>query len=382
MNRHSQLNQVSIIIPTYNEYENIGYLLDSLEHNMPGDIKKEAIVIDDNSPDGTANLVEQYIKRARYSISLIKRKAKDGLSSAILSGITHARGNLIVVLDGDLSHPTSIIPKMIDVLKKESCDIVIASRYTKGGSISGWTLKRKLVSRMATLIAKKGLGLKESDPISGFFAFRKAIIKEINFDAIGYKFLLEMLVKTRGAVVKEIPYTFTDRTQGKSKLGAAAILDYMKSVWKLYRYGKSVQKREKRTSVRFLSKAARFFTVGASGVGVNYLVSLLLVVGNVDLWYLHANIVGIAASMTSNFVLNKVWTFEDNDFSPVTTLAQYGKFVLISSLGALIQLGMVYYLVEEYNMLYPLALLSAVAVAAFGNFVLNKRLTFKEKVWS
>ena len=271
---------------------------------------------------------------------------------------------------------------MLEALRKHRCDIVVASRYVKGGKISGWPLKRKLMSKMATVIAKKGLGVSTADPMSGFFAFKRHIIKGLKFDAIGFKMLLEILVKTRGATVKEIPYTFTDRKFGSSKVSISTAYDYAKSVSKLYRYGKSFRRQEKRPSVRFLSKAARFYTVGAAGLGVNYLVSLLFAGGISDFWYLHANILGIITSMTTNFVLNKYWTFEDRDFSTKKTLQQYAKFTGFSSLGALIQLSMVFLLVEESQIMYPLALTLAVFTAAFGNFIFNKRWTFKEKIWN
>ncbi len=377
--------QVSIIIPTYNESQNILKILKSIGDILPPKILTEAIVVDDNSPDGTGKIVENYLKNFKkitgYTIDVIHRTAKKGLSSAILNGIQQAKGDTIVVMDSDFSHPPQIIPRMVDALKKYRCDIVVASRYVKGGKISNWSLKRKFLSKIATSIAKKGLGVQAADPMSGFFAFKRPIIKGLKFDAIGFKMLLEILVKTRGANVREIPYTFTDRKLGSSKVSLSIAYDYAKSVWKLYRYGKSTRKQEKRPSVRFLSQAARFFTVGASGLGVNYLMSLVFASGFSDLWYLYANVIGIIASITSNFILNKYWTFEDRDFSTKRTLEQYGKFAGFSSLGALLQLFMVFSLVEEYQMMYPIALVIAVLTAAFGNFVLNKKWTFREKIW-
>ncbi len=378
--------QVSIIIPTYNESQNILKILKSIGEFLPKNILAEAIVVDDNSPDGTGKIVENYLKEFKkitgYTIDVIHRTAKKGLSSAILNGIQQASGDTIVVMDSDFSHPPQIIPRMLDALRKYRCDIVIASRYVKGGKISGWPLKRKLLSKLATVIAKKGLGVSPLDPMSGFFAFKRPIIKGLNFDAIGFKMLLEILVKTKGVSVREIPYTFTDRQFGSSKVTLSTAIDYAKSVLRLYRFGKSERKQEKRPSVRFLSKAARFYTVGASGLGINFLMSLLLAGGFSDIWYLHANIMGIIASMTTNFILNKYWTFEDRDFSTKKTLSQYGKFVGFSSLGALVQLGMVFSLVEASQIAYPIALTLAVFTAAFGNFILNKKWTFKEKLWN
>ena len=378
--------QVSIIIPTYNESENIIQVLKSINEHLPEDITTEALVVDDNSPDGTGKIVEDYINDTQngigYAIEVIHRKSKSGLSSAILDGIQCSSGETIVIMDSDFSHPPKIIPQLVEEIKTSKCDIVIASRFVPGGAITGWSTKRKLISKTAKEIAKAGLGVNESDPMSGFFAFKRKILDGIKFDAIGYKMLLEILVKTKGAKVKEIPYTFTDRTRGSSKLDSSTMLDYVKSVWKLYRYGHKAKVSDTRTSIHFISKAGRFYTVGASGLLVNYLVSLLFADAVIDFWYIHATIIGIAVSMSSNFILNKIWTFEDRNFEAKKTLAQYGKFVGFSSLGALIQLGMVYVLVDNYQFVYSIALILAVIIAASSNFIFNKKWTFKEKVWS
>jgi len=378
--------EVSIIIPTYNESENIIQVLKSIGEHIPKDIATEAIVVDDDSPDGTGKIVEDYITDAHneigYTIEVIHRKTKSGLSSAILDGIQHSTGETVVIMDSDFSHPPKIIPQLVEEIKTSKCDIVIASRFVPGGAINGWSTKRKLISKTAKGIAKAGLGVNESDPMSGFFAFKRKILDGIKFDAIGYKMLLEILVKTKGAKVKEIPYTFTDRIRGSSKLDSSTMLDYVKSVWKLYRYGRKAKVSDTRTSIRFISKAGRFYTVGASGLLVNYIISLLFADAIINFWYIHATIIGIAISMSSNFILNKIWTFEDRNFEAKRTLAQYGKFVGFSSLGALIQLGMVYVLVDNYQFVYSLALILAVITAASSNFIFNKKWTFKEKVWS
>ena len=233
--------QVSVIIPTYNESENIIQVLKSIGEHLPRNVQVEAIVVDDNSPDGTGKVVEDYItdsqNEAEYSINVIHRETKSGLSSAILDGIQHSSTETIVVMDSDFSHPPKIIPQLIEEIQTSGYDIAIASRYTEGGEVSGWSTKRKLISKGATGIAKAGLGVNESDPMSGFFAFKRKILEGIKFDAIGYKMLLEILVKTKGAKVKEIPYTFTDRTRGSSKLDSSTMFDFVSAVWKLYRYG-------------------------------------------------------------------------------------------------------------------------------------------------
>ncbi len=173
--------KVSIIIPTYNESQNILKILKSIGEFLPKNILAEAIVVDDNSPDGTGKIVENYLKEfkkvAGYTIDVIHRTAKKGLSSAILQGIQQAKGDTIVVMDSDFSHPPQIIPRMLDALRKYRCDIVVASRYVNGGKISGWPLKRKLLSKLATVIAKKGLKVSTLDPMSGFLHSRDPLSK-------------------------------------------------------------------------------------------------------------------------------------------------------------------------------------------------------------
>jgi dolichol-phosphate mannosyltransferase len=378
--------KLSIVLPTYNESQNIVRMLDSIAENLSPFERAEIIVVDDNSPDGTAEMAKSHAKivsdKKKIRVQIITRNGKFGLSSAIVKGVQSATGDFIVIMDGDFSHPPQTIPPIIHALQDSNYDIVIASRYVKGGSIIGWPFKRRLMSKGATKIARYGLGINVKDPVSGFFAFRRDIINGIKFDAIGYKMLLEILVKTKGARVKEIPYTFTNRRIGTSKLDAGVMFDYLRSVLRLYRYGKAIRQREKRTSVRFLSKAGRFYTVGASGLFINYIASLLFNTLAPNLWFLYSTVIGIFISMTSNFFLNKIWTFEDRKYNLKETAVQFGMFIGFSSLGALIQLLLVYALVENYEMDYPASLILAVAVASVGNFLLNKKWTFKEKIWS
>jgi dolichol-phosphate mannosyltransferase len=375
---------LSIVIPTYNEAQTIAKIIKSITLSLPSQLYAEVIVVDDNSPDGTAEIANRLatqMKDGNIHVHVVSRPSKQGLSSAILAGVQSACGELVVIMDGDFSHPPQTIPNMIEELQDPKCDIVVASRYVSGGSIIGWPFKRKLMSRGATRIAQVGLGIEIKDPMSGFFAFRRRIIDDVKFDAIGYKMLLEMLVKLKGASVKEIPYTFSNRTLGASKVDASVIYDYIRAVYRLYRYGRS-EPSEKRTSVRFLSKAGRFYTVGASGLLVNYAASVMLNQMFPGLWYLHGTIIGILLSMTSNFFLNKVWTFEDRIFDHKRTSIQYGMFLGFSSIGALLQLSIVYLLVDGSQVDYALALVVGVIIASIGNFLFNKKWTFKERIWS
>lgn len=240
--QHNFNNRLSIILPTYNESQNIANMLDAIKNVLPYDLYAEIIIIDDNSPDGTGQIVEEYIKKnkkEKTSFKVIHRIDKRGLSSAILDGIKISTGKIIVVMDSDFSHPPEKILDMVDEIQKNSYDIVVGSRYVAGGDLVGWPLSRKIISFIGTLIAEYGLGIKVKDSMSGFFSFKKELINNIQFDAIGYKLLLEILVKSNSAMVKEIPYTCINRKQGVTKFNKSVILDYIKLVKSLHKYKKT-----------------------------------------------------------------------------------------------------------------------------------------------
>ena len=304
-----------------------------------------------------------------------------------MHGVRFSNGQNVLIMKGDFSHPPEIIPRLINELNQDPNCIVIASRYIKGASIVGWPFKRLMFSMSAVRIARHSLKLRNvKDPMSDFFALPHHALKNIEFDIQDFKILLEILVKDKNLKVREIPFTFKDPRFGKSTLDSRVIFNYTKAIWQLYRYGrnssKAIQnKQERRGLILFLSKAARFFTVGASGLLINYVISSLLTGGTVsNLWYIHGTLVGILVSITTNFLLNKLWTFEDKNFSLYHTLKQYGLFVAFSSLGASIQLLLVYLLVES-GLSYSPSLIIAVATAAISNFILNKKWTFHEKIW-
>jgi len=389
---------VSIIIPTFNESKNIADLLNQIQSNIPTGTDVEIIIVDDNSPDGTGLIVEKYIEEKmgtlyidqsyqNISIKIIHRKEKTGLISALINGISTSKGQNVLIMDADFSHPPEVINRMISELKKEPNCIIIGSRYITGGAINGMPFKRFLLSVGANFIARHGLSLKNVyDPMSGFFAFPKHTLHGMEFNTDGFKILLEILIKKKNTIkVKEIPYTFKDRKYGQSKLSFQIIFDYVKAVWKLYRYGRKSKKQntqlEKRKSVRFISKAARFYTVGASGFVLNYLVSILLSNGILGSYgYLQATAVGIAVSVTTNFLLNKFWTFEDKNVNLARFIRRYGMFIGCSSLGILIQFLSIYML-RESGVSYDVALLLGVTIASVSNFLFNKKWTFKENIW-
>jgi len=222
---------ISIIIPTYNEAGSIRRLLEEIKKSLR---KKsyEVIVVDDNSPDHTADIALSLKKT--HHVKVIKRKSKLGLSSAVIDGLKIAKGNIIGVMDADFSHPPGLIQRLVQTIEKQDFDLVIGSRKIKGGSVEVWPFHRRLMSRFASALAIPLTKVK--DPMSGFFFFKKEIIKDVKLKPLGYKILLEILVKGRQKKIKEIPYMFRNRTFGKSKIGSKVYLDYLRHIFRLYKY--------------------------------------------------------------------------------------------------------------------------------------------------
>lgn len=221
---------ITIIIPTYNERENIEELIKRIFKVVKKEkLNLEVIVVDDGSNDGTPEIVMLLSKK--YKIKLLERVKKLGLISAALDGLKLAKGNTIGVMDSDLAHPPEKIPEFLKELKNN--DIVIASRYIKDAGIKKWSLYRIVISWGATLIARLFLNVKVKDPMSGFFFLKREIIEKTKFESDGFKILLNILVKNKNKKVKEVPYTFIERKKGKSKLGFREIINYLITVLRL-----------------------------------------------------------------------------------------------------------------------------------------------------
>lgn len=222
--------ELSIIIPTYNEAENIENLLHAINSIVN---TYEIIVVDDNSPDGTGKIAES-LKVNYPNLIIIHRIDEKGLASAVVEGFKRAHGEIIGVMDADFSHPVEALPRMVEPILKGQTDLVIGSRYTAGGEILGWGLVRKLTSKGAILLARPLTPIK--DCVSGLFFFKKTVIKDVDFNPQGYKIGLEVLVKGRFKSAVEIPYTFVNRKKGKSKLSLREYWDYLVHLSNLYRY--------------------------------------------------------------------------------------------------------------------------------------------------
>ncbi len=221
--------KISIILPTFNERKNIGILVDKISKIIP---KAEIIIIDDNSPDGTGKIADELAKK--YHITVIHRKKRLGLSTAVVAGFKAAKGDIIGVMDADLSHPPEIIPKLTEPIIKNKADFAIGSRNIKGGSVEKWPFQRKMISKIASLMARVLTSVR--DPMSGLFFLKRDVIKNIDFTSEGYKICLEVIVKGKYRMILEVPYVFRDRSVGTSKLNLKEYIKYLIDWFRLVVY--------------------------------------------------------------------------------------------------------------------------------------------------
>lgn len=222
---------ISLVLPTYNEAENITGVIELIfavleKHSLEG----EVIIVDDDSPDGTWEIAEKL--RNKYNIKVLRRLNKRGLSSAVIDGFRLATGDIIGVMDADLSHPPEKIPELLDPIISSTSDIAIGSRYVEGGRIENWPLHRKVSSKIAALFVRGLTNVK--DPMAGFFFLRRGVIEGLTLSPQGFKIGLEILVKSRCKNVAEVPIIFRDRRYGESKLGLSVILEDFLHIARLY----------------------------------------------------------------------------------------------------------------------------------------------------
>ncbi len=236
---------LSIIVPTYNERDNLPLLVERLFDALArARIDAELIVVDDNSPDGTAAVAEDL--GTKYRVRVVRRPCKNGLSSAVMEGWRAAGGDILGVMDADLSHPPEVIPRVVAPIRAGQADVAVGSRYCSGGGTDGWPAYRRLVSKGASLIAKPLTSLK--DPMSGLIFFRRQVIQGVELNPRGFKIGLEVLVKGHYNVAVEVPYTFRDRTAGKSKCGPGEYVNYIRHASSLYRHAHPVMARATRAA--------------------------------------------------------------------------------------------------------------------------------------
>src|SRR5688500_18052732 len=208
---------ISIVVPTYNEAASLPILAERLGTALGGR-DWELVVVDDGSPDGTADVAERLAPR--LPVRVVRRSGKSGLASAVIAGFKDARGDLLVVMDADLSHPPEAVPALVDAVVG-GADLAVGSRYVRGGGTADWPLRRRVVSRVACILGN--LLVPVRDATSGFFALKRSAIDGVRLNAIGFKIGFEVIARGRFRKIVEVPYVFRDRQHGASKFGRREI---------------------------------------------------------------------------------------------------------------------------------------------------------------
>lgn len=221
--------EVTVILPTFNERPGLEALRPRLAEVLEP-YSAEILIVDDSSPDGTGDLVRSYESEGVYR--LIERQSRDGLATAVLDGIREARGDIVVVMDADGSHPPERLPELIEPIRTGAAEFVLGSRHLPGASAPGLTVGRWLVSSGAALLARPLTGI--SDPMSGFFAFDRSIVRRARLAPAGFKIGLEIVVKCRPRPLLEVPFCFGSRIAGISKLGTGQVFGYARHLSRLY----------------------------------------------------------------------------------------------------------------------------------------------------
>jgi len=358
---------LSIIIPTFNEEENIRDTIQKISHILRlGMTPFEIIVVDDSSTDKTQLIVTDLIRR-RYPVVLVTRTKDPGLSQSVIEGIDKANGNVIVVTAADLSHDVSLIPTMYNEIKNNNTDIVIGSRYMPNGGIKDWPIKRRIISMGATFLARI-LFPEITDPVSGFFAVkRNLVVHTPQIQACGYKILLEILGKCRWYTFKELPYTFKNRAKGKSKMKLTTIIEYIRQVINIATFpGRAWDE------VRHM---ANFALVGITGIGVN-MIALSVFKEYLNLPLLGASFLAIELSIISNFILNDHWTF--HSYNNDTWFHRMISFNGVAIGGMIINM-VVLGILAAFGIWYILANMVGILLGFFWNFIANRRMTWKKE---
>ncbi len=352
---------ISVILPTYNEALNIPVIVpriaECLQHYGAS---FEIIIVDDNSPDGTAACGEQLAKK--FPVRVIKRMTEHGLASAVIAGFAAAKGTICVVMDADMSHPIDKLPDMIRPIEQDRSDITVGSRYMPGGGHSDWPVIRQFISRASGVLA---MGLTRlSDPTSGYMAVRKSVLEGLELDPVGWKIVLEVVTRSN-ARVAEVPIQFTDRILGESKLDNKAKLDYLLHLWKLYNF-----------RLPDLIQFIKFCLVGASGLIIDTAV-LIFAVEQAGLDPRVGVIFAFTAAVTWNYIFNRGWTFRARDEGG---LKNYLGFFGICLIGLSVRVAIMHLLLVLlgiHGMWYVVANIIGVIAGTLVNFIGSKYFVFR-----
>jgi dolichol-phosphate mannosyltransferase len=359
--------ELSIIVPTYKEKDNIAVLVERIDRSL-ADIGYELVIIDDNSADGSEELVTGLAQK--YPVKIIVRKNKRGLASAVVDGIASVDSENVIVMDADLQHPPEVLPDIVKALKNH--DFVMASRYIKGGSPGEWTLSRKIVSAVANLLALP-LAPKIKDRMSGFFGFKRAVVDTASLSPTGWKIGLEILVRSKFKAVTEVPYTFVPRARGESKLSRRIMTEYVKQLIDLY---------------SFKYQILNFMVVGGIGTVINlglyYLLLLIPALKEVHWDFLgkdHPNyllpfIISSVVAIISNYLMNRASTFKGWKEQK----GGFRRYMTMALITLVLDNFFLFLLVTYGNLPYILAAALAILINFIMRFLIARNWVWKQKV--
>jgi dolichol-phosphate mannosyltransferase len=319
--------ELTVVVPTFNERDNVPRLIDLLKLAL-AQIAWELIIVDDNSPDGTAEVAKR-IASGDARIRCMRRIGRRGLAGACLEGILASQAKFVAIMDGDLQHDESLLMPMLRLLRSNAAELVVATRYGDGGSADALSSERAWGSRVATSLARRLLRLKLSDPMSGFFMVRREVVEEIapRLSTQGFKILLDLAVTAGERLrIAELPYTFRRRLYGESKLDAGVALDYLGLLL--------AKATDDLVSLRFVL----FCLVGAIGIGVHF-AALTIGFDLIGMAFVWAQTIATAVAIGSNFVINNVLTYRDRRLSGPTFLTGLARFYLVSAAGLVSNIG-------------------------------------------
>lgn len=343
---------VSIVVPTLNEADNIDALLGAIRDAVQDRVDYEVLVVDDSSTDGTTDRARAWA--TRMDVRVIERTGKPDLSGAVLDGARAARGDWVVVMDADGSHPAGRIPDLIAPLLAGSHDIAIGSRHAPGGRTEGWPWHRHLASEAATLLAWPFTEVR--DPMAGFFAAARDRLLQLPSQTAGYKILLELLVQGGDRIrTIEVPICFEDRRFGESKLGLAQQLTYLKRL--AWLAGGRVS----------LGSASKFGLVGLTGMVVDLIIFQAMMGTGSALGSAH--IASFVLATLTNFALNYRWTFQGDDHTAMPLRQRYARFLVVAVMALMIRGGVLVVLVELLDIAPLLAIFPAIVITAGVNYL-------------
>ncbi len=355
--------EISIIVPTFSEADNVLELHARLASSLAAE-DWELIFVDDDSPDGTADVVRELAQRDRR-VRCIQRIGRRGLSSAVVEGALSSSAPLLAVMDGDLQHDESILPALIGAVRSGRLDIAIGSRYVEGGSTGTWERRRALMSRLATRLARGLVPAELRDPMSGYFVVSSRLVRETarELSSYGYKVLLDLFASARHPLrYAEVPYTFRRRSRGESKLDSLVVWEYLMLI------------ADKRFGGVISPRLLLFAVVGGSGVITHFAVLSLLYLGAAAPFAV-AQAAAAGAAMTSNFFFNNLLTYRDRRLHGLGLLRGLASFYVVCSLGALANIGIATYAFAQRTE-WALSAAAGILVGMLWNYLATARFTW------